>query len=112
LRERFLGKWQGQIRKKLSSFENLPEDAETDEILFNRAKNFLSKLFIKNKGKNILLVGHNNIDKALIAVLTNKNYDEIELIEKLYNTSICIFEISEDKNFKMHLFNCIKHLDN
>ena len=47
----------------------------------------------------------------MIAVITGKSPEDIKSIENQHNTSINIFEIDEDKNHKIHTFNCIKHLD-
>ena len=106
LREIYLGEWQGKRKKDVSDF---PDDAETYEQLFDRAKRFLSK--IMDKHDTVLLVGHNGINKALISVITGKTFADIKTMENLHNTSINIFEIGKDKNHKVHVLNCKKHLD-
>jgi len=117
LREKFLGEWQGKTKKELG-FDNtksvaaiFPKDGETSEELFNRASNFLHKILSQHHKDTVLFVGHNGINKALIAVITGKSPEDIKSIENQHNTSINIFEIDEDKNHKIHTFNCIKHLD-
>jgi hypothetical protein len=47
----------------------------------------------------------------MIAVITGKKYEDIKNMEKHHNTSINIFEIDENRNYKTHIFNCKKHLD-
>lgn len=64
----------------------------------------------EHKNQAVLLVGHNGIDKALIAVIMNKTFKEMGSIENLHNTSINIYEIDENKNHKVILFNSTKHL--
>ncbi|MBT3304691.1 histidine phosphatase family protein [Candidatus Woesearchaeota archaeon] len=115
LREKFLGSWQGKTQKELGFSNNkvipCPKDAETTEAMFNRAKNFLDKLLETHKNKTVLLVGHGGINKALTAAITNKTSNEVKTIDNFHNTSLSIFELDENKNHKINLFNCIKHLD-
>ncbi len=117
LREKFLGEWQGKSKKELGFDKTksvaaiFPKDGETSEELFNRASNFLHKILSQHHNDTVLFVGHNGINKAMIAVITGKNPEDIKSIENQHNTSINIFEIDEDKNHKIHVFNCIKHLD-
>ncbi len=108
LRERYLAEFQG---KKKSTFDKQSKNVETLKKMFNRAKTFLHKIISKHHKDTILFVGHNGINKALIAVITGKRYGDIAAIESQHNTSVSIFEIDEDKNHKIHLLNCIKHLD-
>jgi broad specificity phosphatase PhoE len=117
LREKFLGEWQGKSKKELgftsntSLVEFFPKDGETSEELFNRASNFLHKILSQYHNDTVLFTAHNGINKAMIAVITGKSPEDIKSIENLHNTSICVFEIDEDKNHKIHVFNCKKHLD-
>lgn len=117
LREKFLGEWQGKSKKELGFTSNtslaefLPKNGETSEELFNRASNFLHKILSQHHNDTVLFTAHNGINKALIAVITGKNPEDIKSIENLHNTSICVFDIDEDKNHNIHLFNCKKHLD-
>jgi len=117
LREKFLGEWQGKSKKELGFTTNtsvagiFPKDGETSEELFNRASNFLHKILSKHLNDTVLFAGHSGINKAMIVVITGKNPEEIKSIENQQNTSISVFEIDEDKNHKIHVFNCINHLD-
>jgi len=116
LREIYLGEWQGKSKKELGFTskkgvdELFPKDGEGFEKLFDRASKFLHEILSKHQSDTVLFVGHNGINKAIIAVITGKKPEDINSIEKQHNTSISIFEIDEDKNHKIHLFNCIKHL--
>lgn len=108
LRERYLAEFQG---KKKSEFDHKSKNVETLEEMFERGKEFLHKIITKHHKDIVLLVGHNGINKALIAVITGKQPQDIATIESQYNTNISIFEIDEDKNHKIQILNCIEHLD-
>lgn len=118
MRERDLGELQGRKKSEFGwdakdfkvTFMQ-PKNGESMENLYKRAKNFLSKIISRHKNDAVLLVGHNGINKALIAVITNKTYKEIDEIENQKNTSINIFEIDEKGNHKIHISNDIKHLE-
>lgn len=117
LRERNLGEFQG---KKKSDFGwNVkdhkaayvePKMGEAMEQLYERAESFLHKIIELHHKDTVLFVGHNGINKALIAVITGKKHTDIKTIESQHNTSVNIFEIDENKNHTIHAFNCIKHL--
>lgn len=117
LREKYLGTWQGKTREELGFKKNasvaglFPEDGETSEALFHRARSFLHVMLLKHSGDMVLLAGHNGINKAMIAVITGKGPDEIQSIENQYNTAVSIFEIDEDRNHTIHAYNCVKHLE-
>jgi len=118
LRERNLGEFQGKKKSdfgwdakdyKATSLE--PIGGETMEQVYDRAKSFLHKVISKHGRDTVLFVGHNGINKALIAVITGKSHGDIKNIENQHNTSINVFEIDEDGKHKIHVSNCIKHLD-
>ncbi|NMC35977.1 histidine phosphatase family protein [Candidatus Beckwithbacteria bacterium] len=116
LREKFLGPWQGKSKEELgfgkeTSLTSVTcEVGESTEELFNRASQFLQTVLKKHSQETVLMVGHNGINRALIAALTSKTHQDLRTIEKLKNTSVCIFEIDENKNYTIISFNCIKHL--
>jgi len=118
LRERYWGTFQGKTKKELEldkkeimvKFIHSEKGVESIEELYQRAKKFLDKIIHKHHNDNILFVGHTGINKALICVITNKKAKGIPNIEYLHKTGINIYEIDEDRNHKIHLFNCNKHL--
>ncbi|MDP2749675.1 MAG: histidine phosphatase family protein [Nanoarchaeota archaeon] len=117
LRERNLGEFEGKKKsdfgwdaKDFKATLLTPKKGETIEQLYARAELFFSKIMPKHHKDTVLLVGHNGINKALIAVITGKKHEDIRSIENQHNTSVNIFEIDEDKSHKIHAFNCIKHL--
>ena len=115
LRERNLGEFEGKKKTDLNkegkeiTFLH-PKKGETLKKMYNRAKKFLHKILKKHSQNNALFVGHNGINKAIITAIIGKKHNKINSIEKQHNTSINIFEIDENKNHKIHVFNCIKHL--
>jgi len=117
LREKYLGEWQGKKKKDLGFTSNtslvniVPKDGETSEELFNRANNFINKIFSEHSDKTILFVAHNGIIKALMTALNKKSSEDIKLIENMGNTSITIFETDEERKLYLKVFNCIKHLE-
>lgn len=118
LRERCFGELEGKKiidlnlgQKDFTTKMGDMSGGESIEQLYKRVENFLHQILSKHHKDNVLFVGHNGTNKALIAVITGKKHESIQEIENQHNTSISIFEIDEDKNHKIHLLNCIKHLD-
>jgi broad specificity phosphatase PhoE len=131
LRERYLGDLQGKKRSdydhesdgsysKIKDPKNAdsfsvepvePKGLEPMEDLFNRAKSFLNRILSEHPNCTVLFVAHSGINKALVAAITEKSHEDIKGIENPHNTSVYIFEFDEDKKHKVHLLNCIKHLD-
>ncbi len=115
LRERYLGDFQGKtdldcgfdIHK--DKFPQ-PPNGETGKQLVERAKKFFNAILQKHKNQSVLIVGHNGINRALIAVITGRTHKDMPEIENLKTTSVCVFEVDE-KGHKVHTFNCIKHLE-
>jgi broad specificity phosphatase PhoE len=117
LREIHMGEFEGKKRSKLAfhlkglKVIHIPtKKGETVEQLYKRAERFLKKILSRHPKDTVLFVGHNNINKALIAAITKKEHYAIHNIEKQHNTSVSIFEIDKNRNHKIHAFNCIKHL--
>lgn len=115
LRERNLGEFQGKKKtelgfgkKEFKATALNPKNGETMEEIYKRAHGFIKKILSKHSSQTVLLVGHNGINKALIAVITGKKPFEIPFLENHANTSITVFEL---RGKKMTCFNCTKHLD-
>lgn len=116
LREFNLGDYQGKTKSEVGE-ENLKMRFENSDLRFpngesesdvsKRARHFFERILKKHKDETVLVVAHNGINKSLISAITgrkDRNY-------KLDNTNVCIFEIDEDKNHRIHAFNCTKHLE-
>lgn len=110
LRERNYGSLEGRYVPDVINLPT-PDDVETRESVHQRAKNFLDEIYEKHSNDIVLFVGHNSINRALIAVIMNKRAEHYKEIEDLHNTSVSIFDIREDKNHKVILLNCAKHLE-
>jgi broad specificity phosphatase PhoE len=118
LREINLGEFQGKKKSDLGwdakgyrATRIRPKYGETMKELYNRAESFLHKIISKHQKDTVLFVGHNGINRALIAVITGKKHEDVMGIENQHNTSVNVFEIDEDKNHKILCFNCTKHLN-
>jgi len=79
---------------------------ETPEEATKRITNFKNELLQKFSGKKVLVVTHNSIANLLLCGLV-KEYDKV----RLENTSLTIFEFDENKEPKLILLNCVKHLE-
>ncbi len=114
LRERNLGELQGRNKSefgwKEGSMELVGEKGETLEESVERAKKFLHQILHKHKKDTVLVIGHNGINKAIISQIIGKTMMEMKKMGILKNTCVNIFEIDENKNHKIILFNCAKHL--
>lgn len=117
LREKNLGEFQGKKKSELGFKEGQlaasflePKNGETSEDLYNRAKSFLDKVISEHRNDSVLFVGHNAINKAIIAVITGKKYNDIWSMENHNNTSVSIFEVNENMNHEIICFNCTNHL--
>lgn len=111
LREIDLKKYTGKKRDSID-WNNRPDDIESRESMRKRSEKLLHRVYKKYANNNVLFMGHNGINKALITIILNKPADEMPNLEKQMHTSISIFEIMEDKKNKIHLMNCIQHLKN
>lgn len=110
-RERNHGEFQGVKRSECLDYihsDYQSKKGENNQMIYDRASQFLSELLNQHVDQNILLVGHNAINKGLISVITNDPY---YAIENRSNTAVDIFEIDMDRNFKHLLKNCTIHLD-
>ena len=91
-------------------WDNLPPDVESRHSMRTRVKKLLDKVHGKYPQDTVLFVGHNGINRALISIIMNKPPEYMKEIKMPSNTSVSIFKISEDKNHKIHLLDCVKHL--
>ncbi|MFH1751528.1 MAG: histidine phosphatase family protein [archaeon] len=114
LREQNLGELEGKTKAELGFEKHVvvkPKTGEPDEKFFERAKNFILKLLEKHHGKTVLIVAHGGINNNIICFITGKDYHENRSMPVLPNTSLTIFEFDEDKNHKIVLMGCAKHLE-
>lgn len=108
-REIYLGSYQWKNRAIVGP--GRPEDWESFEELYNRAKWFFDSLLLKHQHDTVLVVGHHQFNKALLAVIMGKGFEYVDDMENFHNTAINVFEIDAKQNYKILLLNCKKHLD-
>jgi broad specificity phosphatase PhoE len=117
LRERNLGELQGYTKKELGipktgEIWDKIKKGESIEQVYDRANKFIKELLKNHKNQNILLVGHETIDKAIICSMLNKPAKEIEAFQKINidSASITIIEFNNKGNSKIKKLNSIEHL--
>ena len=117
LRERDLGEYTGIKKSEIGYHARdlitdalQPKDGESEIEFHNRAEQFFNRILKKHPNDNdtVLFVGHHGINKNIVSVITNTPVNELKGQK---NTSINIFEIDQDKNYKLLIDNCAKHLD-
>jgi broad specificity phosphatase PhoE len=117
IRERHMGEFQGKNKSELGwdpkkQVGSLiqPKEGETLEQLFTRTRKFIHRIISEHMNSTVLLVCHGGVGKVIIAEITGKPVSEIRAIKNLNNSSVSIFELDEDKNHNIHLYNCTEHL--
>ncbi len=109
LRERYYGELEGMNIEYYSDKKEI-KDIESVEDLYERAGRFYSFLLNKHENDSILLIGHRGINKALIGIITGSSSKDFSTMVKLDNTSISVFQIDNDRNFKVVAVNDTQHL--
>ncbi len=109
LREVNLGGITGKRHEEID-WKKSKKEIETFASRKKRATKILKEAYKNHPKETVLFVGHSFINKALISVILNLSKKESELC-KQSNTGITIFDIKENKNHKLVLMNCIKHLE-
>jgi len=117
LREKYLGEFSGKSWNEVSNFDELINDdtgshgVETRKNAELRVRKLLDSVISKYKKSNVLFVAHTGTNKILMrSILKEANLNH-ENLEDQHNTSVNIFQIDEDKNHRIQVFNCKKHLD-
>ena len=87
------------------------EGGETWQEVFDRVKTFIEQVSDLHIDETVLIVAHGGINCAITCFVTGRPSQDMFDIEHTDNTSITIFEIDQDKNHKIHLLNCTKHLE-
>ena len=110
LRERNHGSLTGKNKKDVD-WDNYVSDGETPEQMNSRVKEIIDISYSKYPTKTLIFVAHGAISRMIINTLNNSPINNWESVEGLKNTSVTVFDIKEDKNHKIQLLNCIKHLE-
>ncbi|WP_432664935.1 histidine phosphatase family protein [Wukongibacter baidiensis] len=109
LREMHFGNWQGQLHteieeswpeeyKNLWSFPHLysPIGGETVSQVLNRAGNEIEKIITKYEGKNVLIVAHAVVLKAIFTYLEDKELKDFWKGAFMHSTCLNIVEVKND----------------
>jgi broad specificity phosphatase PhoE len=115
LLEYYYGSWQGRcwedIKKEYGAdMPSRPKDAESYSQTYDRASGLLENLLRVHEHDTLLLVGHNGINRALIAAIKGEGHESISQIPHLENTSLTVYELDKDRTYESHIFNCAIHL--
>ena len=111
LRERSLAAWEGKPFPENWAWEYIPEGAETNQDMMDRAKLFIEKIMKTHDGKRVVVVTHGGLIRAFRTVFANKPASEYFSWEATKNTSVSRFELHHDKEHQALEMNNTDHLD-
>lgn len=92
LRERDWGSFTGCFIPELRG-KVWPNDIESEEILLQRAHDFLQKMTATYAGKRVVAVGHGIINKAILAIYASCNMKEVQ---RMMNAEIRVLTTSAE----------------
>ena len=110
LRERDMASYEGKPWEDEWDWEDLPKNVEQNASMMDRARRFLERAYHRHIGGTILVVSHGGLINALLAAIDGREMAE-ERFVLLGNTSITIVEFTEDRKHRIHLLNCVAHLE-
>ena len=85
-------------------------DEENNEDLIKRTKDFMKD--IKKHKENILIVAHGGINRFILGISTGDRKKGAELARKLTQPHTCLSILEKtNKDYKVHFFDCTKHLN-
>lgn len=109
LAEMSFGSWEGKTKEKLLEVwpdayriffeapeQYVPEDGETYQVVFDRAKSVMPLLLKEAKDENILLVSHGVWIKVFIALVKEKPLAQLWAPPYILNTALTIMEVDGD----------------
>lgn len=115
IRERYLGELEGKSTEiagqKLNILTADPVSGESLDDLVARAEKFLLQLLKKHPHETVLAVSHGGFNRALVAAIKQLPADELKKMPKPHNAGVSIFEISQDRRHKIHVYDSIEHLE-
>ena len=92
LRERDWGSFTGRYIPDLRG-EAWPDDIESEEVLLQRAHDFLQKMTATYAGKRVVAVGHGIINKAILAVYASCSMKEVQ---RMMNAEVRVLTTSAE----------------
>jgi probable phosphoglycerate mutase len=121
LRERDFGVYNGKPKDELIKvreergipFEEFrPEGGESVKDIHERIIKFFDEIFEKRKGKTVLFVSHGMILTTLFLYLFRKPVNRKEYLKyRPKNSALTIMDIEDSGEHKVHVLNCLKHLN-
>lgn len=92
LREIDWGAWTG-LKIESVNIKNPPKDAETKEMLYERAKSFIDYLKKNYEGKQVLVVAHGLINRSIQANIEGVEINKLHIIPHMKNAEVRKFII-------------------
>jgi broad specificity phosphatase PhoE len=111
LRERFMASWEGKSLPSGWKWKDIPEDAETNEAMMNRAVTFISKIMNLHDGKHVVAVSHGGMIRAFRTLFSGSSLSQFLLWAEAPNTSISRFELLHNQKFIILETNNTEHLE-
>lgn len=96
LREIDWGSWTGRSLDSVDR-KHLPPDAETREMLYERAGRFLEYLRKNYEGKRVLVVAHGLVNRSIQAQLLGVPADQLHTLPHMKNAEVRYFEIMNNE---------------
>ena len=75
-----------------------------------RTKKFFKDIIINHKNRTVLVVAHGGPIISLYLLLFKKGFEEYNKYQ-MENTAVTFLDIESFKNHKIHVLNCVKHLE-
>ncbi|MDY3267388.1 MAG: histidine phosphatase family protein [Phocaeicola sp.] len=94
LREIDWGKWTGVLINSVN-IKNLPDDAETREMLYDRAGRFVEYLKSNYRDRCVLVVAHGQINRSIEAQISGIGVDSLRSIPHMKNAEMRKFVIDD-----------------
>ena len=105
-KEMNFGKWEGMMHEDVKdqyaeqqhNFWNAPHlfetiDGESYELFIDRIRKGIEGLILDNKSKNILLVTHAAVIKAIFTIIEKRSLEDFWAPPFIYDTCLSIFEL-------------------
>ena len=92
-------------------WNNLPDFFETDEAMCLRVKDFLDEIYEKNRSNTVLIVCHAWVKLAFLTIVHGGNFSKFQEFWRMRNTGVTICDIEEDGKHKVHIIDCVEHLN-
>lgn len=110
LRERYFGSYQGKVFPENKKDLIIPDDAESNEMIYSRVLDFFNELKAKHPEDSILIVSHGVTIRAMLAVVQGLKSSYIDSVESVKNCSISIIDIFNNAKPQIITINSIDHL--